>query len=233
VLVRTVVSPLLGAACHVVADAAGRCVIVDPGVGVADEVLALVAELTLDPVGVLATHGHVDHTWSAAVLCRELGQPLSVHQADAYRVDDPIGTLGPLGSQLAALAGAVDGPERPDRVLPFTTGAAGRARIDLAGFGITAMHAPGHTEGSTIYLVDDVSGDDDPLALTGDVLFTGTIGRTDLPGGDPEAMARTLGRVARLAPATVVLPGHGPATTIAIELASNPYLVDPGRSAAR
>jgi len=94
--------------------------------------------------------------------------------------------------------------------------------LHLGGVTVTAIHAPGHTQGSALYLLED---DDGPVALTGDVLFAGTIGRTDLPGGDGPTMARTLRDVvAGLDPATRVLPGHGASSTVAVELARNPFL---------
>jgi glyoxylase-like metal-dependent hydrolase (beta-lactamase superfamily II) len=89
---------------------------------------------------------------------------------------------------------------------------------------LRAVHAPGHTEGSTLYLLD---GADQPgVVLAGDVLFAGSVGRTDLPGGDPVTMQATLRDVvAKLDPALAVVPGHGPTTTVGQELASNPFLV--------
>jgi len=90
--------------------------------------------------------------------------------------------------------------------------------LAFGGSRVVARHAPGHTEGSTLYLVDAV-------AFTGDVLFAGTVGRTDLPGGDGATMARTLREVvATLPPETVVVPGHGPTSDIETELRQNPYL---------
>jgi glyoxylase-like metal-dependent hydrolase (beta-lactamase superfamily II) len=89
---------------------------------------------------------------------------------------------------------------------------------------LVARHAPGHTEGSTLYLL---AAGDDRVAFTGDVLFAGSVGRTDLPGGDPVAMAATLREVVgALPPGTHVLPGHGPATRVDAELATNPYLAN-------
>lgn len=228
-LIRTVVAPLLGASCHLlVAD--GRCVVVDPGGGVVPGVVGAVEQEGWEVVALLATHGHVDHTWSAAELCALFDVPLHIHERDAYRLSDPFGSLGPLGpslEQLAVQAGWGDGPGMPDRVETFATGDDGTAVLHLgtsagsrAPIDVTALHAPGHTEGSTVYLVDAPA----PTALTGDVLFAGTIGRTDLPGGDGALMARTLARLAALPAATAVLPGHGPATTIATELGINPYL---------
>lgn len=223
-LVRTIVSPLLGAACHVLADAAGRCVVVDPGAGVADDVAALTETEGWTAVAVLVTHGHVDHTWDAATLCERLGVPVHVHAGDAYRLADPVGTLGPLGHQLVAMAGVTPPPEPAD-VRPFDSPAGEVVPLALGGpdgVVLDVLHSPGHTQGSTVYLLADDAGV--PVALTGDVLFAGSIGRTDLPGGDDAAMARTLARLARLAPQTRVLPGHGPTSTVGAELAGNPFL---------
>lgn len=213
-LIRTVVASLLEANVYLLSADDGATVIVDPGKDARGAVDELVAAHGLRPVAVLITHGHADHTWDAASLSAAYGIPVHIARPDAYRLADPLGSLGALGRDLAALAGAPDGPSRPGDVVAF-----GPDGPDLAG--ITALAAPGHTEGSTVYLVDTPEG---PVALTGDVLFAGSIGRLDLPGGDEAAMAATLRRLATLDPATVVLAGHGPASTIAIELATNPFL---------
>jgi len=229
--VVTVVSAVFGARCSVLVDDDGTCVVVDAGANVADDVLALVADRGLRPAAVLATHGHVDHTWDAGRLSEALGVPVMIHAADAYRLEDPFGTLGlgepthdpsgPLAQALAAVGVDPAGYVAPTRVETF--GSAGPERsadsvLSLGGLRVVARHAPGHTEGSTLYLVESV-------AFTGDVLFAGTIGRTDLPGGDGATMARTLREVvATLPPSTVVVPGHGPTSDIATELATNPYL---------
>ena len=227
-LIRTVVAPLLSTNCHVVSDDRGRCVVVDPGAGVAQDVLALVRDHGLVALAVLATHGHVDHTWAAADLVDELDVPLVLHADDEYRIADPFGSLGPLGAPLAAMGAQAGMVYRaPERIEPFGARTAG-TDLDLgrgaggAPFVLRAVHAPGHTQGSTLYMLRD--GEGRPTALTGDVLFAGSIGRTDLPGGDDVAMAATLRRVAALDPATVVLPGHGPSSTISRELLTNPYL---------
>lgn len=230
-LIRTVVAPLLGTNCYVVVDDMGRCAVVDPGGGVVDQVVTLIRDNGWTPVAVVVTHGHVDHTWSAGTLCDLFDVALHVHADDGYRLEDPFGTLGPLGRQLADLgvsAGTDGPPRRPARVETFTAGPDGTTLLRLAasphdpdgGLALTAVHAPGHTEGSTLYLLES----DGPVALTGDVLFAGTIGRTDLPGGDGRLMTRTLRRLAALPPETAVLPGHGPSTTIEAELGVNPYL---------
>lgn len=217
-LIRTVVAPLLGTNCYVVPDG-DACVVVDPGGGVADGVRREVAAMGLRPVAVLVTHGHLDHTWDAAELSAEYRVPVLVHEADAYRLADPVGTLGDLGRQIVEMAGQEWGPAPPARLETFRTDDAGSGIVAGA---IRALHAPGHTEGSTVYLVEPPDGG--PVALTGDVLFAGTIGRCDLPGGDEAAMAASLRRLVALDPATEILPGHGPASTLAAELAANPFL---------
>jgi len=237
------IAPVLGARCVVVVGDGGEAVVVDAGGGVAAGVLELVGREHLDVRAVLATHGHVDHTWDAGPLAVRLGVPVLLHHADRYRLADPWGTLGVLG----ASSGRPDGPlaavlrqvgidpadyVEPPRVTTFgaVPGADGRspdeelgALLGAPGLHLTARHAPGHTEGSTLYLLD--ADGPAPVVLSGDVLFAGSIGRTDLPGGDGRAMARTLRDVVRRLPtAARVLPGHGPATSVVAELATNPYL---------
>ncbi|MBW0255318.1 MBL fold metallo-hydrolase [Cellulomonas sp. PS-H5] len=244
-------APVFAAACYVVAADDGDCVVVDPGGGVADAVRRTVAEHGLRVAGVVATHGHADHVADAGVLAAEAGVPLRLHARDAYRLADPLGTLG-LGAaadpgvagalRSAAAAAGLDpatfGRVDPALVAPFggegggagdagTAGGTGRTsdvELRLGSVTLLARHAPGHTEGSTLYLL---AAGDDRVAFTGDVLFAGSVGRTDLPGGDPVAMAATLRDVVgALRPGTHVLPGHGPATRVDAELATNPYLAN-------
>ena len=239
-IVERLVAPLLGANCCVVSDGR-RAVVVDPGAGAAAEIRAHLAGRGLTPLAVLITHGHVDHTWDAGALADGWGVPVRVHEADAHRLADPFGSLGPLGAQLRAMVPDGAAPAPPADLRPFAPDAAGDVVLDLAGaadpFVVRARHLPGHTEGSTVYLVDaEVSeglgaagaaarpGVVGPVALTGDVLFAGSIGRTDLPGGDHRAMQRSLGWFRGLEPGTLVVPGHGPTSTIGAELAGNPYL---------
>jgi glyoxylase-like metal-dependent hydrolase (beta-lactamase superfamily II) len=232
--VVTVVSAVFGARCSVLVEDDGSCVVIDAGAGVTDDVLELVAARGLRPAAVLATHGHVDHTWDAGRLSDALDVPVVLHAADVYRLADPFGTLGILGSSNPAhdpsgpLAQAIAATgidpasyTAPRRVEPFGAVAGDRSAdvvLELGSLRVVARHAPGHTEGSTLYLVDAV-------AFTGDVLFAGSVGRTDLPGGNDATMQRTLREVvATLPPETVVVPGHGPTTDIATELVHNPYL---------
>ncbi len=204
--------------CWVVATGPGQeCVVVDPGVGVQDQLEAVLDEHHLQPVAVLLTHGHLDHVFSVTPVCGARGIPAYVHGDDAYRLQDPVSLLGP--ELKAALAGVLTWTE-PDDVLPLTDG----ARLALAGLDVTVDHAPGHTEGSVLFRLP-AEGDAPPLCVSGDVLFRGSIGRTDLLGGDDEAMQRSLRtKVLPLPDETVVLPGHGETTTIGAERAANPYL---------
>ncbi len=248
-LILTVVAPVLGTNCYLVANQIGGvCVVVDPGGGVADPVAAVADRYQLTPVGIVATHGHVDHTWDAATLGERYSLPLTLHEADAYRLEDPFGTLGPLGhgvhdpdgplAQALANAGVDPSGYRAPRVDAFTSGGSGTTTLSFEEISLEFVHAPGHTEGAGLYVSREApaegsvlpvtgvqGGDVVQVAFTGDVLFAGTIGRTDLPGGDAATMARSLvDPVACLDPATLVLPGHGPGSTMRDELRSNPFL---------
>lgn len=239
-----VVAPVFATnCCVVVAGPDGRdadCVIVDAGAGVAPEVERLVAERGLVPRAVVATHGHVDHTWDAAALCARYDVPFRIHPADVYRLADPFGTLGLAGHAggrdggdpgvSGALAQALAGTGRraedyraPAVVEPLAVGPDGAGDLVAGAVRLRTLHAPGHTEGSTLLVVQEPDGDG--VVLAGDVLFAGGTGRTDLPGGDAATMARTLRDVVgALGPGLGVVPGHGPTTTVGHELASNPYL---------
>ncbi|NED97606.1 MBL fold metallo-hydrolase [Phytoactinopolyspora alkaliphila] len=218
-----IVSPVLGANCYVVApEGAGECVLVDPGFNVKEQVDVTVAEHGLRPVAALVTHGHVDHTFSLAELCRRDDLPVYIHEADRYRLKDPIGTLGPeFAPMFAGLA--ADWSPPPD-VRPVSN----RQVIEIAGLTIRVIHAPGHTEGSVLYHVAGPVGSAG-VCFTGDVLFTGTVGRIDLPGGDGEMMNDTLRRIADpeadgLPDDITILPGHGEGDSLGRQRVTNPYL---------
>ena len=225
-LVRCVLASAFAENCWVLAtDEGEECVVVDPGVGVLDGLLTVFREHRLRPSAILLTHGHVDHIWSVTPVCRSADPvpAVHVHAEDAYRLRDPLGDVSPeLRAALVAQFGAGATWQEPDDVLTLPSGAAGEVR--LAGIPFTATHTPGHTEGSVVY---GLAGDTSPLLLSGDLLFAGSVGRTDLPGGDPAAMARSLATALPPLPAdTVVLPGHGPTTTMATERTTNPFLAD-------
>jgi hydroxyacylglutathione hydrolase len=207
-----------GTNCYVVATGAGeQCVVVDPGIGVIEQLDAVLAEHRLQPVAVLLTHGHLDHTFSVTPVCGARGLTAYIHPADREMLADPAKGLS---ADMTALFGGRLPWTEPDDVAPLPDGGA----ITIAGLEITVDHAPGHTRGSVLFRLPG-EGDDAPVCLSGDVLFAGSIGRTDLPGGDMDAMWASLrDKVLPLVDETVVLPGHGPATTIGRERGGNPYL---------
>lgn len=219
-----------GTNCYVVATAPGeQCLIVDPGIGVLDQLDEVIAEHRLFPAAVLLTHGHLDHSFSVAPVCGARGIPAYVHPADTEMLADPAKGLGVGLDQL--FGGRLTYTE-PDDVALLTDG----ETMVLAGLEVTVDHAPGHTGGSVLFRLPGAgaSFDADQVCLSGDVLFAGSIGRTDLPGGSTPTMMTSLrDKILPLADDTVVLPGHGPATTIGRERATNPYLRElvaaPGR----
>lgn len=219
---------MLGTNCYILADGPGSgCVVVDPGIGVVDALRGVLAEHRLTPEAIVLTHGHLDHVHGLPQLCDD-ELPVYIHAEDRYRLDDPYATLGP---ELRAMMEQQMGPQ-PDWVVPSRIEEVkGGDRLDIAGRSMLLTHAPGHTEGSMLLELDEVPqgvdgrADVDRTIVAGDVLFAGSIGRTDLPGGDPEVMNATLRDVITpLASSAIVLPGHGPATTMAREKAANPYL---------
>lgn len=209
------VAPVFGTNCCVVSSGTD-CVVVDAGAGVADAVVRLVDDAGLTPRAVLATHGHADHTWDAGALCARYGIPMRLHEADAYRLAEPFATLSP--ALESALGLHRDDYRAPEVVEPFAT-PVGSTTLTFGAVTLRALHAPGHTEGSTLYRLDD------EVVLSGDVLFAGSVGRTDLHGGSDHVMGETLRDVVRaLDPGLAVVPGHGPTTTVAHELGTNPFL---------
>ncbi len=211
-----------GTNCYVVAPAPGeQCVIVDPGIGVAERLDDVLAEHRLRPAAVLLTHGHLDHTFSVTPVCGAKGVTAYIHPDDRELLADPAKALS---FDLRTMLGGFEWSE-PDDVAELVDGG-----VTLAGLEITVDHAPGHTRGSVMFRLpvgEDTELDAPELCLSGDVLFAGSIGRTDLPGGDTPTMLRSLrDKVLPLDDGVVVLPGHGPATTIGAERRSNPFLQD-------
>ena len=183
-------------------------VVIDPGFE-PERVLEVIAEEKLKIVEVIATHGHIDHVWGAVPICKATGAPFRMHVGDQYWLDA-------LEKQ-AETFGLEPAPATPviDRAI---------ADGDSFAFGrrtLKAIHTPGHTPGSVCL------HDGEGTLFTGDLLFQGSIGRTDFPGGDFPTIVRSIrDRVFALDPATIVLPGHGPETSVAEEKAMNPFVGD-------
>ena len=209
--------------CYLVAPAPGEeCVIIDPGQDAEGGIEELLARYRLKPVAALLTHGHIDHVWSVGPVCGAKGIPAWIHPADRDLLSDPAKGLALSAGQ--ELFGGITFTE-PDDVRELTDG----ATLELAGLRFAVGHVPGHTPGSVTFGTEgvpdlpDMPGDG--TLFTGDLLFAGSIGRTDLPGGDNQAMLRSLTRtLARTPDDTLVLPGHGPQTTIGAERQTNPFL---------
>ena len=208
--------------CYLVAPAPGEeCVIIDPGQDAEPGIEDLLARYRLKPIAVLLTHGHIDHMWSVAPVCGAKNIPAYIHPDDRDLLADPAKGLS-LSAKQQFLGGMTF--SEPDDVKELADGAI----LALAGCEFTVSHTPGHTKGSVTYRSGEAHSPRRPgrdALFTGDLLFAGSIGRTDLPGGDDQAMARSLYRTMTQMPdETVVLPGHGPQTTIGEERQANPFL---------
>jgi glyoxylase-like metal-dependent hydrolase (beta-lactamase superfamily II) len=199
--------------CWVLASGPGsECVVVDPGMP--DVSLALeeiVQRHNLKPVAVIATHGHLDHTFSIQPIADGYDIPIYIHSEDRAYLSAPEKLLG---AEFAATVAEMNFVE-PSQVRELRNNEV----IDLVGLSFRAIHAPGHTRGSLMFEVSD------QVLVSGDVLFAGSIGRTDLPTGSDKEMEETLRKkVIPLSDHLEVLPGHGPRTSMAREKKSNPYL---------
>jgi glyoxylase-like metal-dependent hydrolase (beta-lactamase superfamily II) len=203
--------------CYVLAPGPGQaCVVVDPGQDAEEPLEVVLAQHRLTPVAVLLTHGHFDHTFSVAPVCDGHDVPAFIHAADRALLSDP--AKGFSRDALAFFGGRLTMRE-PREVRPLDDGAA----LELAGLTLRVDHTPGHTPGSVVFSTATEQGDE--VILAGDTLFAGSIGRTDLPGGDHAQMLVSLrDKLLTRDDAAHVLPGHGPTTTIGRERASNPFL---------
>ena len=209
--------------CYLVATSAGaECVIIDPGMDATAGIADLTAEHRLKPVAVILTHGHLDHMFSVTPLCRDNAAACWIHPQDRVLLSDPFRSMGAeTRALLQRLAPDHPGFTEPDDVRELADGSV----ITVAGVDFNALHAPGHTPGSTMFRTDYPGAEVEAVVFSGDVLFAGSIGRTDLPGGSHLDMLGSLRtKVLPLPDAVAVLPGHGPQTTMAAERAQNPYL---------
>jgi len=203
-----------GTNCYVVAPAEREdCVVVDPGQDATDGVRELVAQHGLRPVAVILTHGHVDHIWSVVPVCESYRVPAYIHPDDRGMLSDPGRGFGlPVGREVFPGMTFVE----PEDVKTLGDGEV----LRMAGLELTVDHAPGHTEGSVTFRLPP-GEDHEPILLSGDLLFAGSIGRTDLPGGDYPTILQSLARVCLPLPdETLVLTGPWPDSTREIGRAS-------------
>jgi hydroxyacylglutathione hydrolase len=203
--------------CWLVAAAPGsEALVVDPGQDALGGVEELCRRHHLKPVAALLTHGHLDHVWTVAPLARASGIPAFIHPADRHLLTDPLAGFGP---DARAAFGGLELQE-PDEVRELADGQV----VELAGLTLQVDHTPGHTPGHVTFRAPPEGGRPGEL-LAGDLVFAGSIGRTDLPGGSIEQMLASLAsRFLTLPDETVVLPGHGPTTTVGRERSTNPFL---------
>ena len=217
-LINSFPAKAFGTNCWVIAPGEGEeCVIVDPGMpDLSLEVFEIVEKFNLKPVATIITHGHLDHTFSVVPVCEGYSIPAYIHVEDRILLTHPEKALSP--EFTAGLVGSSFSEPPQVRILRNDD------QIELVGMTFRAIHAPGHTRGSLIFTLGE------EFVITGDVLFAGSIGRTDLPSGSAKDMESTLRKkIWPLPDAMRVLPGHGAETTIGRERRSNPHLQNLGR----
>ncbi len=213
-IVESFPAPMYATNCWIIATGVGQeCIIVDPGMpDISHDIELIISEKKLKPVASLLTHGHLDHTFSIKPLADGYGISAYIHSEDRRAISNPSILHG---TQFISDFVAENEFMEPISVVELRNG----DLLDFVGLRIKAIHAPGHTPGSVMFVVND------ELLISGDVLFEGSIGRTDTPLGSMEAMQKTLKtKVLPLDDSLRVLPGHGPETSIKFERANNPYL---------
>jgi hydroxyacylglutathione hydrolase len=205
--------------CYVLAERPGTdAVIVDPGQRVMGPLRRILDQNRLTPAAVLLTHGHIDHMWSAQKVSDTYGCPTYIHPEDRFMLKDPIYGLGPRLAQV--MTGAFF--REPKQVIELDRDG---DKIDLGSVTVNVDHTPGHTRGSVVFRVAHATETDGDVVFTGDTLFERSVGRTDLFGGSGrDLLTSILGKLLVLEDDTVVLPGHGNATTIGAERHGNPFL---------
>ncbi len=200
-------------------DKGSECFIVDPGMAIPDLVgpISQVLERhNLKPIATVVTHGHLDHTFSVTPLDERYGLDTYIHPKDREFLENPQGILTPGGPTIPILEEmGITSFKEPRSIRELTHG----VTFEIAGFSLKALHAPGHTPGSTVFIVDD------EFLISGDVLFQNSIGNTSLRLGSASDMKKSIRNVILpLDDELIVLPGHGPETTIGRERKNNDYL---------
>ena len=212
-----------GTNCYVAATGPGtECVVVDPGKDAAPGVAEVVREHRLKPVAVLVTHGHVDHMWCVAPVAGTYDATAWIHPDDRHLLANPM--AGMSAETTAMLLGGKYEFAEPDRVEELADG----QDLELAGPEVHRRpHAGPYARVGDLPVAVRRSRTSPQVMFSGDLLFQGSIGRTDLPGGDHPTMLHSLRtKVLTLADDIVVLPGHGEQTSIGRERATNPFLLE-------
>jgi len=208
VIVEHIPVGLLACNCIVLGDEkTGKAIVIDPGDDI-DKIEALLSKHGLTVTAILATHAHIDHVGGLALLKERTGAPALIHEADV-----------PLYEALAAQAEWLGVPAPP--VGEIDKNLVDGGSIDFGRLRVDVRHTPGHTPGS----VSLVLPQDKPVVFSGDTLFAGSIGRTDLWGGNFDDIMRSIrGTLMALPDEALVVPGHGPETTIGAERRTNPFI---------
>lgn len=220
--------------CYLVGDRAeGIAAVVDPGENAEDWVPATLDRLGVRCERILLTHAHLDHLWGAPELAERLDVPVHLHRDDRWLWDDPAAGIGMPTGMLEQLTGQAWDPPT-ERLEDLTDG----QKVTVAGITLQTQHTPGHTPGHCTFLLEgladaevsygrpvDRPGDD--VLLSGDLIFAGSVGRTDFPRGDTGQLLDSIARhVLTLEDDTLILTGHGPETTVAMERARNPFVAE-------
>jgi len=207
-IIETIPVGMLLCNCVILGDeATKRAIVIDPGDEV-DKIGALLEKHGLSVTAIVATHGHIDHVGGIAVLKALTGAPAMLHEGDAPMYENVALQAQWLG---------VPTPETT-QIDKYLTD---RQHIEFGKHKLEVRHTPGHSPGSVSF----VAPHDVPIIFAGDTLFAGSIGRTDLWGGSFEEIIRSIkGTLLPMPDDSVVLPGHGPRTTIGIERTTNPFL---------
>jgi glyoxylase-like metal-dependent hydrolase (beta-lactamase superfamily II) len=187
-------------------------VVIDPGQDAAPVINDRMEALGLRVEAVLLTHGHLDHIWDAAPVADTAGVPAYIHPADLYMVNDPGAALGRLGLDKFEIGVPADIRHLSDN-----------DALDFGGVHLVARHTPGHTPGHCVFLTDGI-------LISGDLIFQGSIGRTDFPGGSLDELMDSIRRIVLpLDDDIVIISGHGPETTVGIERRTNPFVLADAR----
>lgn len=205
--------------CYVVSNLdAGTAFVVDPGQDGADPVREVLTQRGVTCEAILLTHAHLDHLWSAPELARDLDVTVRMHEADRWLWEQPGAGIGAAPEVLRAQFGFEWDPPH-ERLETFTDD----QQMTVAGFAVQTRHTPGHTPGSSVFISDDIA--EDPVMISGDLIFAGSVGRTDFLRGSWEEEADSIHRVVLPQPDEMrIVSGHGPETTVGQERRTNPFV---------
>lgn len=209
--IETIICNMLQENCYVVSDETNECVIIDCGAYYEKDRQAIINHIksnNLIPKHLLATHGHIDHNLGSNMIYGEYGLLPEISVADKELMDI-------LPQQAEALLGIQLKDNIPTAEKYFNDG----DTINFGNHQLKVIHTPGHTKGSVIFYCEEEN-----KVFSGDTIFKGSIGRTDLPGGSMFDMMHSLRIISQLPDSTIIYPGHGPITDIGYELAHNPYM---------